>query len=108
MQSTLFYNGLEIEFTITAGSPGRLYGPPENCYPQEAPEFEIENVRISDWDEFADIYGAKVCASHESLIETILENEGNKIADAAFAQTAQDCQDDFDSPDVWDISADFY
>lgn len=38
----------DLEVTITGtyrpGTPGKLSGPPENCYPPEDPEIEIESV----------------------------------------------------------------
>jgi hypothetical protein len=37
----------EIEYRITHwGCPAKTYGPPENCYPAEAPEWEVESIAI--------------------------------------------------------------
>jgi len=30
---------------VSGGSPGRTYGPPENCYPPEDPDIDITEVR---------------------------------------------------------------
>ena len=36
-----------VEYRITyRGSPGRLSGPPEDCYGAEPPEFEITSIRV--------------------------------------------------------------
>ena len=36
-----------VGFGYTAGSPGRTYGPPEDCYPPEPEELEISEVWIN-------------------------------------------------------------
>jgi hypothetical protein len=37
----------EIEYRVTYwGCPAKTYGPPENCYPAEAPEWEVESIAI--------------------------------------------------------------
>lgn len=48
MQLTIDYRGatLIVDGTYTAGDPGRLYGPPERCYPPEPATFEIQSVRV--------------------------------------------------------------
>ena len=28
------------------GRPAQTYGPPENCYPEESPEFDIETLKV--------------------------------------------------------------
>ena len=33
-----------VEYTYHKGSPGRLSGPPENCYPPEPAYIEIESI----------------------------------------------------------------
>ena len=35
-----------VEGEFNAGHPGRLYGPPERCYPPEDASFEIESARV--------------------------------------------------------------
>jgi hypothetical protein len=38
----------EIEYRVTHwGCPAKTYGPPENCYPAEAPEWEVESIAIA-------------------------------------------------------------
>ncbi len=37
----------DIDWTLTSpGCPAKLYGPPENCYPAEAPEWEINSITL--------------------------------------------------------------
>ena len=48
-------DGKEAEFQltlncVTSGCPAQLYGPAENCYPAEAPEFELESIHVLDDD----------------------------------------------------------
>lgn len=45
----------EIEYSYIPGDPGKLYGPPEDCYPPEAPEIEIDVLKITN----GKIYGEK-------------------------------------------------
>ncbi len=41
----------EVDWTLTyRGSPGRLYGPPENCYPPEDPEWTINSITLYNED----------------------------------------------------------
>ena len=46
-------DGKEAEFQltlncVTLGCPAQLYGPPENCSPAEAAEFELDSVHVLD------------------------------------------------------------
>lgn len=48
-------DGKETEFQVTVncvsrGDPGRMSGPPEDCYPSEAAEFELNSVVVMDDD----------------------------------------------------------
>jgi hypothetical protein len=36
---------IEVDCLVTPGNPGRTYGPPELCYPPEAADVEIGEVR---------------------------------------------------------------
>lgn len=39
---------IEVEYAFDRGSPGKTYGPPEQCYPPEASELEIERAWVLD------------------------------------------------------------
>lgn len=41
-----------IHFEVTSpGCPAKTYGPPEDCFPAEAPEWEITGIDGEDWDD---------------------------------------------------------
>lgn len=37
-----------VKANYTPGSPGKLYGPPEDCYPEEPAEVELLSIRGDD------------------------------------------------------------
>jgi hypothetical protein len=39
-----------VEFTVFGGRPGRYWGPPEHCHPDEPPEVEISEVLYQQVD----------------------------------------------------------
>lgn len=51
-ETTVELEGNEVEVTVeysySPGTPGKTYGPPENCYPPEGPEVEILAVYLTD------------------------------------------------------------
>jgi hypothetical protein len=38
---------ITVKGAYTPAVPGRLYGPPEDCYPEEPSEFEIEEILVN-------------------------------------------------------------
>jgi hypothetical protein len=55
MRTYVDFNGdrldVEVEYrVISMGSKGRYSGPPEDCYPGEGPELDIEAVLLVDED----------------------------------------------------------
>lgn len=37
---------LVVEAAISPGSPGKFYGPPEDCYPSDPGEIEVDSIAI--------------------------------------------------------------
>jgi len=48
LQFTIFLDDIEyaIEGDYTEGCPAQISGPPENCYPEEYPYFEITSIKL--------------------------------------------------------------
>jgi hypothetical protein len=41
----------QVHFAVTSGGcSAKIYGPPENCYPAEGPEWQITGVDGEEWD----------------------------------------------------------
>jgi len=70
----------EVEFRVTHwGCPAKTYGPPENCYPAEAPEWEVESIAIW-WDKVGEDY-----PMHEAtgaFLDTLAEYFAGQIEEA--------------------------
>lgn len=45
---TVTVDGMVFKVEYHEGDPGRISGPPENCYPPEPPEIEIITVTLPD------------------------------------------------------------
>ncbi len=50
MQIDSYNFGITIEFSFYPGDPGKTYGRPEDCYPPEPAEVEIENISFRSID----------------------------------------------------------
>jgi len=68
--------------------PGKLYGPPENCYPDEG-ETEIEAAVGPDGKDWTD---QLTHSEHDSLLEMIQEN----VQDGLDGPDPDDYNDDYD------------
>lgn len=68
--------------------PGKLYGPPENCYPDEG-ETEIESAVGPDGKDWTD---QLTHSEHDSLLEMIQEN----VQDGLDGPDPDDYYDDYD------------
>ena len=87
--------GYELMLTVTGtigrGNPGRYSGPPEDCYPAEAGEVEIEEVRVTRISAVADpvLVGT---AGPEFLTDDEHDSAVERLAEAA-AEAYDDCDE---------------
>tara|TARA_S200002703_G_C3729522_1_gene224254 strand:+ start:34 stop:363 length:330 start_codon:yes stop_codon:yes gene_type:complete len=96
MTDILEHKGMQIEFTPIAGEAMT------RNYPGADPYVEIESVDVSDWDEFAEWWGAKgesptFAPSIEELLEKVSNQEYDAISDAAWEIVR-----DYDDEPDWD------
>lgn len=73
---------IEVEVSFTPGTPGRLYGPPEDCYPPEGPEVEVLSARFTDTGESVELTNHE----YDLLAEKIEANAESAYADAMEAR----------------------
>ena len=73
-----------VRYTATAGTPGRLSGPPEDCYPAEAPEVEITSVKSTDHE----------YDYHMDLSESDQNSIMDRAIEDAIDEDNRDCDDD--------------
>jgi len=88
----------EIHCTYTPGSPGKLYGPPEDCYPPTPAEMEFISatcggVRFDTPDKFA--VWASQQRDEATPTETLLLQIA-ELAEREYADTCEAAQDDED------------
>lgn len=77
-------DGREVEvvvvYTYSPGHPGQLYGPPENCYPPEGAEAEVEAVYLKDDPTKTDIMPKLKTEVVENLFEqSVTEGEEDEV-----------------------------
>jgi len=94
MTDNLEHKGMWIEFSPHSGEQAT------RMHPGEDPYLEIESVTVSDWDEFAEWWGAKgetpvFATDIETLLEIVSDREYDAIADAAW-ELIRDEEPDFD------------
>ena len=48
---TVFYADVEltVNFYVSKPVPARIYGPPEDCYPAEGGEIELDTIYLGEW-----------------------------------------------------------
>ena len=73
----------EITIRCTAlGTPAQLSGPPENCYPAEGPEFELETIAYIHEDRKREEISQQLCYAFlgqeqaNELIENAADDAG--------------------------------
>jgi hypothetical protein len=84
------YHEAIFDFTLTCTSPGcaaQLYGPPENCYPAEAAEFELDSVAVLDGESNPHIISVDILANivgrelADKLVEKAIEDAQENMED---------------------------
>jgi len=90
---------LDIDGNVTSYDPGRLSGPPEDCYPPEGGEAEIESVTLDGkrWD--GTLTKEELDAVEEQLREAAQDAYDAAMEDAAEAAAearAEARYDDYD------------
>jgi hypothetical protein len=83
---------VEITGTVTPGSPGCTYGPPENCYEAEAPEVEVTS------GVYLDDLGHPVCPLSTDELDAL----DYEACYEALVQTASDEADEAREDDCGD------
>jgi hypothetical protein len=89
-----------VEYSYAPGSPGKTYGPPEDCYPPEGAEVEVLKVYLSDDKTEADISGSLSKETIEYLSERCV-SEGEE-ADRGAYESAMEDRADAQREQEWD------
>lgn len=84
----------DVEVNILSmGSPGKTYGLPENCYPPEPPEAEIDSIKLQGLGKQPGIEMAPAVWETIGFTDKVIE----EIYEAAFEQASQKAKDDEDA-----------
>jgi len=99
------HKGMLIEVTEHGGEQATRYCPGEDPY------VEYESVIVSDWDEFAEWWGANgerptFATSLDALLEKVSNEEYDAISEAAWEISRRDNEPDFDDFDEEPIDYD--
>lgn len=81
-----------VVYSYSPGSPGKTYGPPENCYPPEGPDVDIESIFLTDDKTETDISEKLSKKQMESLIEQCCE-AGEEAEHDAYEAAMEDKAD---------------
>ena len=76
MIETIRWNGADIDvhFTYYPARPGRISGPPEDCYPDEPSELEIEQIVYNSVN-VTNLFSDDDLIEITAIIERLLESE---------------------------------
>ncbi len=92
----------EVSCSATPGSPGRVYGPPEKCYPPEDMSLEVIDVRDglgslppAALQAFLDAHGDEIDALAAEALEDVLADEAAERAEREFDAWRERERDDW-------------
>ena len=71
----------EVFGVFTPSDPGRTYGPPEDCYPPEGAEFEIEELDFKEIERIPHSIQAKMLEN--VIIGCLIDDEWERLIEAA-------------------------
>ena len=70
----------EIDYTVThRGCAAQTYGPPENCYPAEGPEWDVDSIVL--WRDTSEGFSGGFEATGE-LFNALSEHFSDQISEA--------------------------
>lgn len=105
---------VRVTYTFTAGRPAYISGPPEDCYPAEGPEIEIEKVEVKYfnwetrkylWREASTGQNAWLTNEFEVYSEYALEKHFDDMAQAAAEDeqaAAEDAAEQAMEESIWE------
>ncbi len=64
---------LTVHFFATKPVPARVYGPPEDCYPAEGGEIELDTIYLDEWEISSLLSPAVISHIQTTLEESISE-----------------------------------
>lgn len=72
---TVFYSDVEltVNFWATKPVPARIYGPPEDCYPAEGGEVELDTIYLGEWEVSSLLAPAVIAHIQTTLEESLSE-----------------------------------
>ena len=72
---TVFYADVEltVHFFATKPVPARLYGHPEDCYPAEGGEIELDTIYLDKWEVSSLLAPAVIAHIQTTLEESLSE-----------------------------------
>lgn len=82
---------VEVEYRYNPGMPGKTYGPPEDCYPDEPAECEVEQIFLKGDATKTDIMPKMTTEQIESVFEqacSVGEEHYNDAYEAAMEDKA--------------------
>ena len=91
LHTKTFYIGdveFEVEFSSTPYKPAKISGPPEQCYPAEGGEVEIESISIGDF-EVSDVISDAARNTLQRMAEEAAYDCEADARDTALADSAE-------------------